>query len=326
MARRLAGRGLAAALAAVAALCLSACAGADPASTRTCAYSGGQLSVLTRFDQLAHTHVTCSVVFDTEQPTWSTWEDPWFINTKIPNENWVAFARNPKDQLIITVNMFPDSAAHTNWRVLGAKGAYTPYARTLAKNLVAAGMGNAIIRLGHEANGTWTPDNVGTTPTQWNEWKQFWRKTAEAMKSVPGAHFRFNWCIANGYRAIPFADYYPGNDLVSSIGVDVYDMGEPAGVPAGPRRWAYQYSRPGGIAAIAAFAKSRGKPLSIPEWGLDPTAEGGGGDDVAFVDGIQQLLRHSRVAFQSYFFTSGSLSALTRGKASLEAYRKMIGG
>jgi len=93
---------------------------------------------------------------------------------------------------------------------MGARGAFTVYAKQLARELVSAGLGKSIIRLGHEANGTWYADNVGTTQAQWAQWKAFWRKTALAMNSVSGADFAFDWCISAGYRPIPFSDYYQG--------------------------------------------------------------------------------------------------------------------
>ncbi len=55
------------------------------------------------------------------------------------------------------------------------------------------------------------------------------------MRSVPGASFRFDWTINAGYRPIPFNDYYPGNDVVDIIGMDVYDFWPgPAAGPADP--------------------------------------------------------------------------------------------
>ena len=307
---------------------LQACAGiASPqrTTTRACAYANGRRYDFTLFEQLAQTSITCALIFDNDQPTWADWEDPWFINTRIPDENWTSFARRRGNQLIITVNLIPDEAAAQDWRSLGARGAYSSYDRTLARYLVAAGMGHAIIRLGHEGNGDWGNDNIGTSPRQWAQWKQFWRNTVFAMRSVPGAHFTFNWCIANGYRPIPFSAYYPGNDVVNSIGVDVYDLGAPAGTPPGLARWLYQYNRPGGLAAISAFANQVHKPLTIPEWGLEPTAIGGGGDNLAFVRGLAGFVRRVKAPFQSYFGGGGSLTALSVARASLRAYRQMIG-
>jgi hypothetical protein len=291
-------------------------------TARTCIYSGSRLSDLIAFERRVGTHVSCALVYDTDQPTWSAWEDPWFISNRIPNENWIHFARRRGDRLIITVEMFPEQAKSQSWRVLGAEGSFAGYARTLATNLVANGMGDAVIRIGPEANGTWAEDNIGTAPKDWALWRRFWRRTALAMRSVRGAHFDFNWCIAAGYRPIPFADYYPGDDVVDSVGVDVYDEGEPRGEQ---NSWGYQDSRPGGVAAIAAFAKAHHKPFSIPEWGLEPTADGGGGNRARFIKGVKQAIHSDNVLFESYFFVEDSKTALEQSPASLALYRGMIG-
>ena len=292
--------------------------GGGAARPTPCVYSGGTLDGLQKFDATIGRQIKCAMVFDDAAPDWSAWEYPWFVYNRSANENWTQFARRPGDTMIITLNLFPSSVDNANWRAIGAAGGYVAYDKTLARNLVAAGMGHAIIRLAHEANGTWYADNVGTTPAQWAQWKEFWRRTAIAMRSVPGAHFSFNWCIAAGNRPIPFSAYYPGNDVVNSIGVDVYDSGVPRGVTD---RWAYQYDRPGGVGAIAGFAREQHKPLSVPEWGLQPTSADGIGSDPAFTRSLVAMMRSQHVSFQSYFFTEGGETALLGDPASLRIYR-----
>lgn len=288
-----------------------------PVRTRTCVYSGNSLLGLYYFDQLVHAQIGCVVVFADATSTWAEWEQPWFLANRGPDDDWKHFALQRGHSLIITINLIPGPLTGGDWRAVGAAGGYAGYARTLAANLVAAGLGNATIRLGHEGNGTWYPDNVGTTPAQWAQWKRFWRVTALAMRSVPGSHFQFNWCIAAGYRAIPFSAYYPGDDVVNSIGVDVYDQA----VPPGQNRWGYQLNRPGGVAAIEQFARAHHKPLSVPEWGLVPSgSSNGGGDDPGFVQGLVGLAHSSSLLFQSYFFADSERTQLLSAKNSLEIY------
>jgi hypothetical protein len=302
--------------------CGSSTLGSPTATTRTCVYSGDTLSGLRAFDRLVHANISCVVVFDDAAPDWDAWELPWFTYNRIANENWSRFASSPSHQLIITLNLFPSSLNTTAWRSIGATGGYVSHARTLARNLVRRGFGHAIIRLAHEANGTWYADNVGSTRAQWSEWKEFWRQTVIAMRSVPGAHFSFNWCIAAGYRPIPFSAYYPGNDVVNSIGVDIYDEGLPSGEPPlGTTRWTYQYDRPGGIGAIVRFARLQHEPLSIPEWGLVPIASGGDGDDPVFTEGIARLVRRTDALFQAYFFAESGATVLQTAPMSLAIYR-----
>ena len=43
------------------------------------------------------------------------------------------------------------------------RGEFSSYAAEFATKMVAAGFGYSIIRLGHEMNGNWETDSVGTT-------------------------------------------------------------------------------------------------------------------------------------------------------------------
>lgn len=292
-----------------------------PRVTRTCVDPGPTLSDLHSYERTVHRRVGCVVLFDNRASTWAQWDDPWPITERNPDANWTAFAR-AGHRIVLTVDMFPSSLNSANWRAAGAAGAYAGYARRLAGHLVAAGMGSAIIRLGHEANGTWYADNVGTTPAQEAQWKRFWARTVRAMRSVPGAHFSFDWCVSAGVRPIPLADYYPGDDVVDSVGIDVYDSGVPGGVRD---RWRYLYDRAGGVGAIVRFARRHHKPLAIPEWGLQPTSvSGGAGSDPSFTRGIVRLIHRQDVSFEAYFFQQGGQSALLADRTSMRIYRRQL--
>ena len=289
-----------------------------------CVYAGATHTDLTRFEQQIGHRVGCVLEYSSGATTWAQWVDPWFISNASENSNWSGFARSGH-QMILTINLFPTDVAGADWRAAGASGAYAAHAHKLARNLVRAGMGHAVIRLASEANGITYTDNVGKTRTQQTEWKQFWRRTALAMRSVPGAHFDFNWCIANGPRAIPFSHYYPGNDVVDSVGDDVYDSGLPNNVGFDDR-WQYVYGEPGGVRTIAAFARAHHKPLTIPEWGLAPSSNDGGGSDPAFTRGFLRFLRDDHVQSEAYFFSSSFSSTLLGDPASLALYRSQILG
>jgi beta-mannanase len=197
------------------------------------------------------------------------------------------------------------------------------YARRLARRLVAAGLGNSVIRLAHEANDSGAPYWIGSTPHQWQLWRAFWRKTVIAMRSVSGAHFLFDWCINAYWQPIPLSEWYPGDDVVDIIGIDAYD----AGVPLGQDRWTRIYTQRDGIRDVLNFAKAHGKPVSLPEWGLaQPNAKSlGGGDDPAYINGIAAVVRDSPVAYQSYFYNHDSAQLLNSSPRSLAAYRRHFG-
>jgi hypothetical protein len=269
--------------------------------------------------------VNCAVVFNNASPDWAGWEKPWFTRHITPDQDWAkwATANGTKRQLIVSQNLFPTSLNHADWRHAGARGDYEQHARNLAGNLVAAGLGHSIIRLSHEANGTWGPDNIGSSDARFALWVRFWRNTVIAMKSVPGAHFKFDWTVNSRIRPIPLSKFYPGDDVVDIIGIDAYD----AGFGATRNRWNVVWGDRGGIRDVLEFAKQHHKPLSIPEWGLAPAGgkNSGGGDDPAYVDGMATVVRENDVAYQGYFFSGAYMAQLKASPRSFAAYKRHFG-
>ena len=278
------------------------------------------------FNAIIGRDVNCVLTYNDVAPDWTAWEKPWLVVHSDPNQNWAKWAAaQPGRQLIISQSLFPKTENGTDWRHAGARGDYDEHARALARNLVAAGQGNAVIRLAHEANGDWYADNIGTSQADYDLWIKLWRREVQAMKSVPGAQFTFDWCVNAAYRAIPLASYYPGDDVVDVVGIDAYDSGIP-NVSDGATRWNTVLNRRGGVAEVLNFAKARNKPLSIPEWGVAPTWQSySGGDDSEYVDGIAKVVRENNVAYQSYFYAYAWRSQLETGPRSLAAYRRHFG-
>jgi beta-mannanase len=221
--------------------------------------------------------------------------------------------------------MVPDDVS-ANWRALGAAGHYDRYARRLAINLVEAGMGDAVIRLGHEMNGTWYHDSLGNNPAQYRDWIEYWIRIVRAMRSVQGAHFLFDWNINAGYQDIPLNSYYPGSGVVDVIGIDNYDSGMPGDSHDQAVRWARLDSEGSGLAQIVAFARAHGKPLSVPEWGLINSASGGAGDDPAYIRGIAAAVRDNNVVFHVYFDRpSGGVLLIQKAPKSLSLWKEYFG-
>ena len=110
------------------------------------------------------------------------------------------------------------------------------------------------------------------------------------MRSVPGAHFKFLWTIYPGAATV--AESWPGSAYVDYVGTDIFDWyGGPHGTyphtASGALNWALHWQQtltatPGGLDWIAKFSKLTGKPVIIPEWGLDFHTFGGH-DDVYFL-------------------------------------------
>jgi hypothetical protein len=295
---------------------------------RVCVYDDNSISALTRFAALAARRtIDCAQVYGGTE-NWAAWDDPWFTDDNNPSIDWGGWVRHsPVDDrrlLIISEQLIPTDLAGTSWLAKGAAGDYVKYARLLARRLVVAGLANSVIRLSPEMNGDWNVDSVPDTPRGDREWIAFWRHTVTAMRSVTGAHFVFDWCPNNGYRAIALRDYYPGDHYVDVIGDDAYDSGVPNGVSD---RWQYIDDRPDGLHAILAFAQAHDKPFSLPEWGVGPqhTSWLAGGDDPSYVRGLAAIVAHHDVAFQAYFFRYGWESQLRDGRSALDAYRRAFG-
>ena len=322
-ARRVAVWGLA-----VAAILAGACgvvflsASAHSLNTKTaCVYAGNSTGALTGFARLTGQPVNCVLLYNDANTTWADLATPWFTRSSADWGRWLRADPGAR-RVVLSQEMVPDNVP-ANWRELGAAGAYDRYARQLAANLVADGMGNAVIRLGHEMNGTWYHDSLGNNPAQYRDWTAYWARIVRAMRSVPGAHFLFDWNVNAGYRNIPLGSYYPGDSVVDVIGIDIYD----AGMPGNPRdpavRWARLKREPGGLTEIMAFARKHGKPLSFPEWGVVNAANGGLGDDPAYVTGIATTIKDNNVVYQAYFDRAvGGVMVLQNAPQSLRLWVK----
>jgi hypothetical protein len=294
---------------------------AAPGRATVCLYTRDGVNGLQRAARYLGVSPACSVIFHRAARTWSEWDDPWFVTTSARNDNWGGWAATKGRTLVISMSLFPASAVKRNWRANGAAGHYDGYARVLARNLVAAGLAHAIVRLSPEANGPWFPDNLGTTRQSRLQWLALWRHEARAMLSVPGARFRFDWTVANGTGRLPLRSFYPGNDLVSYVGDDIYDVSYSN---QGAARIDQLASETGGLDSILDFAGAHHKQFSVPEWGLVPRP-GGGGDDPAFIRWMTTLAHEKRVAYECYFFAGTSRTAMLHAPKSRAAFRAGFG-
>jgi hypothetical protein len=295
-----------------------------PNQKRVCAYnSANTVSGLQSFASLVGRNVIdCAMVYG-GTADWNSWDSPWFLNYSSSDLNWGRWVSNSplndRRQLIINIPLIPNTATSEDWRSIGAAGGYDQYATTLAQNLVSHGVGDAVIVLGAEANGSWESDYVGSTAQQMAQWVQFWRNTVTTMRAVPGAAFQFVWAVNNRFPATPFAQYYPGDDVVDMIGDDAYD----SAVTADANDWNEVYNSAGGLAALVAFANQHGKPIALPEWGVGvrDSSTNAGNDDPAYVQGMGQVVAANNVAFQAYFFAHEWQTELQQGPQSLAMYK-----
>ncbi|WP_326723008.1 glycosyl hydrolase [Streptomyces sp. NBC_00243] len=139
-----------------------------------------------------------------------------------------------------------------------AAGMFDKHFRALAERLVELNVPDTVIVLGWEMNGITYTHRCGPDP---EAWKKYWNRIVTTMRAVPGQKFRFDFTPNRGRDAIPWTQCYPGDDAVDIIGMDSYD--QPSGLS-----FDEQVKEPYGLQAHVDFAKSHGKPISYPEWGL----------------------------------------------------------
>jgi hypothetical protein len=191
----------------------------------------------------------------------------------------------------------PDSAAPARHKsdgsalVAAAAGVDDHQFYQLGELLVRDGLSSTIINLSREMNGWWY---------EWSEWHapsseldafiRAWRHVVTTMRSVPGEHFKFLWTIYP--KGATVAKCWPGSGYVDYVGTDIFDWyGGPDGTyphtASGTLDWAVHWQQtltatPGGLDWIARFSRLTGKPIIIPEWGLDFHTFGGQ-DDTYFL-------------------------------------------
>ena len=179
----------------------------------------------------------------------------------------------------------------------GSRGDYDAYFADVARVLVAHGFGSAVVRVGWEFNHNWFGWRADKDP---QAFVVYWRRIVDAMRAVPGAKFRFDWCTGWSKGQIAPDEVYPGDAHVDIVGMDLYNT---SWNPMGPeQRWALKLSAPFGLDWQKSFAAAHGKPVSFPEWGTGLRPDGrGGGDDAYFIDKMVAWLATSDLAYHNYW-------------------------
>jgi hypothetical protein len=301
-------------------------------SRKLCVYprtSGGDLQpALSNAETAFGIPVSCVSAYLNSALTWAQWEDPWITSPQLGYTTWVA-AEPQNRQLVMQVNLIPDNLKNEGdplgWEQSCARGQFDFHARQLGKNLVAAGLGNSVIRLGAEMNGPWEADFVGTTTVEQHLWATCFANEVTTLRQTAEGHFLFVWNPNACTENIPYLNFYPGNAYVDIVGLDFYDATCTA--PGGSTTkitWNQLANETAGLASFEAFAKKQNKPMSFPEWGLlqDPN-----GDDPAYINGIGSAFTRGDFAFESYFDAGddGSLQLGPATPASLAAFQKWFG-
>jgi hypothetical protein len=231
-------------------------------------------------------------------------------------------------RLVLGVPIIPTSSGSPVGTLAeGANGSYNAHFRTLAQNLVAAGQGNAILRIGWEFNGNWETWSV-LNPSDASNFADFFRQIVTTMRKV-SPNFQYVWNLSDGSGTTSlFSRAYPGNNYVDYVGDDVYD-GSCASNPTPQGAWKSFLTGTAGLDWVSRFAAAHGKPMAIPEWGIEGKENGscsGLGDDPYFIKQMAQWLTTNHAGFSIYFdFDAGDGSHRLQDSAysaSLTAFRE----
>jgi len=284
-------------------------------------------SIVASFDTETDSTVTCLSAYLTGAQTWSQWVDPWVTNAPDGYTTWVAEEPQSR-QLVLAMNLIPASIGNVNnpltWEQSCAAGNFNGYATELGTNLVAAGLGHSVLRLGDEMNGVWESDFIGTRKTEQKLWAKCFANEVTGLRRAAGEHLLIDWnpnaCVGN----YPYANFYPGNAYVDILGLDLYDVG--CETPTTPLTFSQLAREPAGLTRFEAFAAAKRKPMSLPEWGLSTIPSG---DDPGYIDGIGSTIANGKFAFETYFEGGGkNVKAMALGAStpmSLAAFRQWFG-
>ena len=290
LAWRTAGATLALALAAAAGLLSPPSGVASAAATQSIlgAYTGAaNPSGVSTFASWAGTSIGYAEDFFAGD-SWSTIESPtWWLNA------W----KGKPYRMVYGVPIIPATGGSL---AEGASGAYNAHFETLAQNLLAAGQGNVVLRLGWEFGGGWYRWSV-KTPTDAANFAAYWRQIVTTMRAV-APNLEFDWNPIWGWQPVSPEAAYPGDEYVTYVGIDVYDQSWATGWEDPVKRWDDFRSASWGLDWHRSFAAAHKKPMSFPEWGLAIRGDGhGGGDNPFFIKMMRDWIAQNNVAYHVYF-------------------------
>ena len=235
-------------------------------------------------------------------------------------------------RLIVALGMVP--VDHVGRLEECAAGQFDPFIRALTSAMLANGAAAAsaagkpvLIRLGWEANAVesgypWMATGDGTS------WRDCFRRWVDILNPITDAaatppartkNFLIVWNMANrGSFKHPIDNMWPGEDYVDVVASQFYDRCPP--LPEGNQtEWARRlllrdaHGNPAGPLAWLDYARAKGKPYAMPEWGI------GGPNDVCGRPGTDNAHFMARMygffqtiapdlAFESYFNGHGFIN------------------
>lgn len=289
------------------------------------AWTGGRLSAArtTRFGTWRGTPTSVAQTY----PERGSWRE-------LRNSTWhIDTYRGFRGRLMYGLPLLPSDGSSSLRDV--AAGRHDADFRKVARDLASRGRGDAIVRIGWEANGDWYPWQ--TTADRAGEYRAAFRRVAKIFKGT-SRRFVVEFDVSAGFplrgqsnRLDALTKLYPGDDVVDAIGVDVYDWNATKARTNAEWRRAVAPATTVGIHDVAGFARAHRKKLTVPEWGVVKTGAGGYGDNPFFVTAMHRFFSVNRglLLAENYFnepadyLRSSLWSEAPQNPKAAAAYRRL---
>lgn len=215
-----------------------------------------------------------------------------------------------------------------------AAGMNDEHIRAVARGLVANGAGDSVVRLGWEMNGRGYPWSVGNFSASTSLYRDCFIRLASIIRSeAPDVLIEWTPRKSTDPR-LRLDSLYPGDEYVDIVGLLYYDW-----YPASPTEadWLRnmvkrdKYGGPSGLGTWLEYARDRGKPLAIPEWGIGKHGMMNPFDNPLFIEKMYEFFRNnaSDIAYEAYFngithkLFTGSGELLSASMNSAQAYLRL---
>jgi len=177
-----------------------------------------------------------------------------------------------------------------------ASGAADESFKTIA-DILAHANPNAIIRIGWEANGDWFAWSAGSG--QQANYIAAYRHVVDIFRKASPS-FLMDWCVNIGTLKVPPDQFYPGDQYVDIIGMDIYDK-DPLSKIDPKAAWQSYLTSAYGLNWHRDFAAKHGKPMAYSEWGM-----GDEGDNPYFITAMANWMATNNVVYNIYWNTNAS--------------------
>jgi Glycosyl hydrolase family 26 len=205
---------------------------------------------------------------------------------------WATWENARPGRRIVTVGIPPFAWGVGATYAACATGDYNRFYKQLANNVVSSGLKRVDLRVAWEFNGDWTASAEYYPNGDYKNFVNCWRQIVKTMRAAqPKSGITFDWNPAAGCCNYLDERYWPGDEYVDYVGVDLYDT-------------RFHDATKSALSDIAAFARKHGKKITFPEWGLwPPGKDGGQGDDPAYIQIMHDFFVNpsNNVAWAVYF-------------------------